>query len=97
MHNDGTIVGFAGIGIDLARATGSVLDNSGYIYGETVAVRGTLIDGFTLSNSGVINSDGDAVVLLATGQVEITNTGTIRAGDGSSAIIADGQGATVRS
>jgi hypothetical protein len=95
VHNDGSIVGFAGIGIDYGQGKGAALENSGYIHGETVAVRGTLLDGFTMTNSGLIDSGGDAVVLLATGQIDITNSGTIRAGNGSSAIIADGKGATV--
>ena len=95
VHNDGSIVGFAGIGIDYGQGTGAQLDSSGYIYGQAVAVRGTLLAGFTLNNSGTIKSDGDAVVILATGAVDITNTGTIIAGNGSSAIIANGNGARV--
>ena len=95
VHNDGSIVGFAGIGIDYGQGKGAVLENSGYIHGETVAVRGTLLDGFKLTNSGLIDSNGNAVILLATGLIDITNSGTIRAGNGSSAIIANGQGATV--
>jgi len=96
VHNDGSIIGFAGIGIDYGHGKGYALENSGYIHGETVAVRGTLLDGFDLTNSGVIDSNDDAVVILATGMIDITNSGTIRAGNGSSAIIANGQGATVK-
>ena len=95
IDNDGSIVGFAGIGIDYGEGKGAALDNSGYIQGETVAVRGTLLAGFTLDNSGTIKSGGDAVVILATGAVDITNTGTIVAGSGSYAIIANGNGARV--
>ncbi len=95
VHNDGSIVGFAGIGIDYAQGKGATLDSSGYVYGQAVAVRGTLLDGFKLNNSGTIKSDGDAVVILATGAIDITNTGTIIAGNGSTAIIANGNGARV--
>jgi len=92
--NDGSIVGFAGIGIDFGQGKGAKLDNSGNIQGESVAVRGTLLDGFSLTNSGTIKSAGEGIVLLATGRVDISNTGTIVAGNGP-AIIAIGQGASV--
>ena len=92
--NDGSIVGFAGIGIDFGQGKGARLDNSGNIQGEAVAVRGTLLDGFSLINSGTIKSDGEGIVLLATGRVDISNTGTIVAGTGS-AIVVMGQGASV--
>jgi Ca2+-binding RTX toxin-like protein len=96
ISNDGSIVGFTGIGIDYGQGTGAELDNTGYVFGKTVAVRGTLLDGFTMVNSGVIKSDGDGVVLLVTGEVQIINSGKISAADKSSAIIASGQGATVQ-
>lgn len=92
--NDGSIVGFAGIGIDYGQGKGARLDNSGNIQGEAVAVRGTLLDGFSLSNSGTIKSAGEGIVLLATGKVDLSNTGTIVAGSGP-AIIVQGQGVTV--
>lgn len=92
--NDGSIVGFAGIGIDFGQGKGARLDNSGNIQGETVAVRGTLLDGFSLTNGGTIKSAGEGIVLLATGRVDLSNSGTIVAGNGA-AIIVQGQGATV--
>ena len=91
--NDGSIIGFAGIGIDFGQGKGAKLVNSGNIQGETVAVRGTLLDGFDLQNSGTIKSSGKGIVILATGQVDISNTGTIVAG--SAAITAMGQGARI--
>jgi hypothetical protein len=95
VNNAGSIIGFAGIGIDYGLGKGAALDNSGFVEGKTVAVRGTLLDGFTLDNSGTIKSGGDAVVLLATGAIDITNTGVIIAADGSSAIVANGNGVRV--
>jgi hypothetical protein len=95
IDNDGSIVGFAGIGIDYGPGKAAALDNSGHVGASAVGIRATLVAGFNLDNSGTIKSDGGAIVILSTGQIDITNTGTIMAGKGSSAIIANGNGATV--
>ena len=94
--NAGSIIGYSGIGIDFMPGAGPTLENSGYIHGKTVAIRGTLIDSFTLTNSGVIDSDTDAILLLVNGKMVLTNTGKIKAADGSNALTAVGSGATVQ-
>ena len=93
--NAGAIVGSGGIGIDFSPGAGPTIDNSGYIHGKTVAIRGTLLHSFTLNNSGVIDSDADAILLLVNGKMALTNTGKIQAADGSTAIAALGSGASV--